>query len=262
MSMLKATALVVCSAGIAGCLTSNVLVTVRPDMDWHHRTHRDAAPSAMAELEKLLSPEIADRPASPPQTLKEMQYRGQNDWGRSVRLRSATPIKGPDTVGWRTTYDYDSVADLDVDLMPRVPGMHAFYSLAATDSAASTWLRMSLAPAADGVEMLTVHFPHFDMDTSAESLATSVSGSTAETATLRSMLEGARVTVAIETETTLLRTNSPHREQNRVTLFDADIERALSSRQIGTLVSSPATFDGISGRSAICPACNSRPSTT
>ena len=106
-------------------------------------------------------------------------------------------------------------------------------------------LQMSVEPIADGVERLTVHFPRFAMDPTAEPPAAAVSGSAAEMAALREVLRGSRITVAIQTESPLLRTNSPHREDNRVTLFDADLETGALQQAVSMLASTPSVVRGV-----------------
>lgn len=251
--MLKPVALLVCSVGLAGCLTSNVLVTVRPDGTGTVEHTTTLRPSAMTELEKLLPPEITGNPSPgavserlASQTLTTPRESSAWHWGRGVRIRSVRPLNAADIVGWKMTYDFDDVTSLDVDLMPFTPGLRGFYSIASDASAggrATTRLRMSVEPVADGVERLTVHFPRFAMDPSAEPPSAAVSGTTAEMAALRNVLNGSRITVAIQTEAPLLRTNSPHRENNRVTLFDADLQTALFSKQLAMLASTPSTFE-------------------
>ena len=257
--MLRTILTLACSVGVAGCLTSNVLVTVRPDGTGTIEHTTTLRPSAMAQLEQLLAPEITD-PSVPGaasgrlsgQTLTAPQdspTAPQNSsawrWGRSVRMRSTRPLNGADSVGWKTIYDFDDVTSLGVDLMPFTPGLRAFYSVAAKEKErrATTELQMSVEPIADGVERLTVHFPRFAMDPAAEPPAAAVSGSAAEMAALREVLRGSRITVAIQTESPLLRTNSPHREDNRVTLFDADLQQALFSKQVSMLASTPSSFE-------------------
>ena len=258
-SVLKAILMLASSVSLAGCLTANVLVTVRPDGTGTIEHTTTLRPSAMAELEKLLPPEVTGDPAPgavsarrPSQTLiapQDSPTAPQNSnawhWGRGVRMRSTRPLNDADSVGWKTIYDFDDVTSLGVDLMPFTPGLRPFYSIAAaaTEMRATTRLRMSVEPIADGVERLTVHFPRFAMDLSAEPPAHAVAGSPAEMAALRTVLRGSRITVAIQTESPLLRTNSPHREENRVTLLDADLEKALFSRQMAMLASTPSTFE-------------------
>ena len=159
-------------------------------------------------------------------------------------MRSTRPLNTADSVGWKTIYDFDDVTSLGVDLMPFTPGLRALLQRRrGARWRATTQLRMSVEPLADGVERLTVHFPRFAMDPSAEPPAAAVSGSPADMAALRNVLRGSRITVAIQTECPLLRTNSPHREDNRVTLFDADVEKALFSKQMACSASTPATFE-------------------
>jgi hypothetical protein len=244
----------VSSLSLAGCLTSNVLVTVRPDGTGTIEHTTTLRRSSMVELEKLLPPEIAGAalPGAPDgrlssQTLRQPQDDPRNSmawhWGSSVRMRSTRALTTADSTGWKTIYDFDDVTSLGVDLMPYTPGVRPFYNVAAAELGPTTRLRMSLEPLADEVQRLTVRFPRFAMDPAAEPPAAAVSGSPAEMAALRDVLRGSRITVAIQTETPLLRTNSPHREDNRVTLLDADLEKALFSKQVAMLAAAPARFD-------------------
>ena len=50
------------SVSLAGCLTSNVLVTVRPDGTGTIEHTTTLRPSAMVELEALLAPDVAGNP--------------------------------------------------------------------------------------------------------------------------------------------------------------------------------------------------------
>jgi dipeptidyl aminopeptidase/acylaminoacyl peptidase len=102
---------------------------------------------------------------------------------------------------------------------------------------------LSIAPAADGNRILTVRFPKFAMDPNAEPPGAAATGPPAEMAQLRDTVKGTRMTIAIETATPLIRTNSPHVEGNRVVLVDIDVEAALFSRQIDMLRAAPASFD-------------------
>src|SRR5688572_30979071 len=99
--------------GLAGCLTSNVLVTIRPDGTGtiEHTTALRA--SALAELEALLPPEARSNRGTisggRPETLTAPPDSSAWHWGPGVRMRSARPVKTADTAGWRTIYDFDDV---------------------------------------------------------------------------------------------------------------------------------------------------------
>ena len=88
-----------------------------------------------------------------------------------------------------------------------------------------------------------MHFPRFALDPSAEPPASWASGSPPEMTALRNVMHGSRIRMVVKSEAPIVRTNSPYRVENRVTLFDVDIEEALFSRQIGMLATTPAKFD-------------------
>jgi hypothetical protein len=236
-------ALVLCAVGLSGCLTSNVLVTVRPDGSGTVEYTTILRPAALAAFEKLLAPDVAAARPAGPDMADPRRWRAQDRIGREVRLLSAKPIKTAETDGWMLTYEFDDVRALDVDLIPLMPGMQGFYGIAAKERGASTRVRMSLDAIAGGMERLSIRFPRFDMDPGAEPPASWASGTPDDMAALRDVMRGARLTLAVQTDTPLVRTNSPFRDGDRVTLFHADIPQALFSRQIGTLVTTPATFD-------------------
>ncbi len=104
---------------------------------------------------------------------------------------------------------------------------------------------MTLEPIAGGLERYTFRFPQFGMDPSAEPPASWATGPADEMAALKKLMHGARITLAVSSAAPIVRTNSPFRQDNRVTLLDADIEQALFSKQIGTLATTPLTFDEV-----------------
>jgi len=242
--MTKAVALLCCTAGLSGCLTSNVVVTVSPDGSGTVEHTTIVRTSAMAQFQTLVSPELGVKPPDPVAISRELQkYAGQTRLGRNLRVRSATALNTADTTGWALIYDFDDVTAMDLDLMPQMPGLQGFYGVAAKDAGASTRLKATLEPIAGGLERLTIHFPRFPMDPSAEPPASWASGSPLEMTALRNVMHGSRITMVVKSEAPIVRTNSPYRDENRVTLFDVDIEEALFSRQIGMLATTPATFD-------------------
>ena len=252
--MPRAIGLMFCTVGLSGCLTSNVLVTVRPDGSGIVEHTTIVRLEALAQFEKLLPPELAGAPSRLSVAIGDpRQWRAEQRIGQEVRLLSATPVKTAETTGWAFTYEFDDVTTLAVDLIPVMPGMHGFYGIAAKQVGATTRLRMSLDTIPDGMERLTVRFPGFAMETTAEPPSSWASGSPEEMAVLRNVMKGAGLTLAVKTEAALIRTNSPYRDDNRVTLLDVDIEQALFSKQIAMLVATPATFEELLTISADLP---------
>ena len=84
--MRKAVALFICTVGLSGCLTSNVLVIVRPDGSGTVEQTSIMRPSALAEFQRLVSPELAAPPPDPAAISRELQkYAVQARLGRNLR---------------------------------------------------------------------------------------------------------------------------------------------------------------------------------
>ena len=244
--MTKAGALLCGTVGLSGCLTSNVVVTVRPDGSGTVEDTTIVRTSAMAQFQTLVSPELGVKPPDPVAISQELQkYAVQTRLSRNLRVRSSRRVNTADTTGWALTYDFDDVTAVDLDLMPQMPGLQGFYRVAAKEAGASTRFKVTLEPIAGGLERLTMHFPRFAMDPSAEPPASWASGSPAEMTALRNVMHGSRITMVVKSEAPIVRTNSPYRDENRVTLFDVDIEEALFSRQIGMLATTPSRFEDL-----------------
>lgn len=248
--IIRAALLVICAAGGAGCFTSNVVVTVRPDGSGVVEQTATIRPAAMLEFDKLASPDLAANRQNPQDVARQFQKEFEKVsqgtiFGGNLRLRSTRPINTADATGWALTYDVDDVTGMRLQLLPQMPGLHGqgFYGVATKDRSASTTLTTTLEPLNETLQRLTVQFPRFAMDPSAEPPANWASGSPQEMAEFRKLLRGSRITIAVETTAPIVRTNSPYRDQNRVTLLDIDVEQALFSKQISMLASTPATFD-------------------
>ncbi|MEP6918806.1 MAG: hypothetical protein ABJC89_24415, partial [Acidobacteriota bacterium] len=244
MADLKALLLSVCMAGASGCLSSEIVVTVRPDGSGTIERTAQLRPSALAALQQLLPPDPGAAPLKPPPAFMQPPGRAATGWSNGLRLGSARSLNSSTTLGWSVIYEFDDLTTLDVELLPTDLGLDVFNGLA-VDTRTSTRLKFAMEPLAGGLARITVHFPKFALDPSTEPPAGWASGPAGDMAALRSVLKGSRLAVAIQTEQPLLRTNSPHVEGNRVTLLDVDVEQALFSRQIEMLATTPASFDDL-----------------
>ena len=244
--MKNAVAIVLCAAGLSGCFTSNVLVTIRPDGSGTVEQTTTIHPAAIVEFQRLASPEPGANHPDPVGAFRDLR-RGLEDSARALRagtnlrLRSSRAIDTASSTGWVMTYDFDDISALNLDLLPQVPGAHGFVP-AAKDTDAATIVRTTLDPLPDGLERLTFRFPNFAVDPSAEPPASWATGSSAEMSSFRKLMEGSRITLAVDSEAPIVRTNSPFRRENRVTLLDADLPKALFSKEIGMLAATPSTF--------------------
>lgn len=238
----RLTPLLLCTA-LSGCLTTNVLMTIRPDGSGTVEYTAAIRAAALKEFRTLLPPEVAASAPPIPDLSDLRQWRVDERIGYGLRLRSSKPVSTRGATGWTMIYEFDDVEMLGVDVLPVVPGTRAFYGIAAKSVVANTRLRTSLDATPDGMERLTVRFPRFEMDPTAEPPASWATGTPEEMAALRKVFSGARLTIAVQTEAPLVQTNSPFRDGNRVTLLDADVEEALFSKPMSMLVTTPSSFE-------------------
>jgi hypothetical protein len=244
--MTRVVASLTCAALCTGCLTSDVRLLVRPDGSGTITYALKVSPSQLAEMEKLF-PVAGGRPRPPVEALFQGDagmWMFTGTAGSEVRPLSSKPLKSLDSVGRELQFEFDDVSKVQPELLPSLPGgLGAFYMIASADPGIRARLGLSLGTTPEGDRRLTIRFPKFAMDPNAEPPGASVTGTPAELSQLRKALKGTRLTIAVETATPLIRTNSPHRDGNRVTLLDIDVETALFSRQIDMLRATPASFD-------------------
>jgi hypothetical protein len=237
----------VCAIGLSGCFTSDVLITVRPDGSGIVEQTVTIRPAALLEFDTLASPELAANAQNPDDISRRFQ-KEYDKWaeaahlGGNLRPRSVRPIKTADATGWALTYEFDDVTEMRLQLVPHVPGLSGFYQVASKDPGASTTVSATLNPVNETLERFTFQFPAFAIDPSSEPPTAWASGSAQEMLQLQKLIQGSRVTIAVESTAPIVATNSPFVDQNRVTLFDIDVTRALFSKQMSTLASTPATF--------------------
>lgn len=245
--LLAIATIAVCGIGLSGCFTSDVLITVRADGSGIVEQVVTIRPAALLAFDKLASPELAANAQNPDDISRRFQ-KDYDKWaeaahlGGNLRPRSVRPIKTAETSGWALTYEFDDVTEMRLQLVPHVPGLSGFYQVASKDPGASTALSATLKPVSETLERFTFQFPAFAIDPSSEPPTAWASGSAQEMLQLQKLIQGSRVTIAVESTAPIVATNSPFREQNRVTLFAIDVAQALFSKQMSTLASTPATF--------------------
>src|SRR6187549_776527 len=194
--------LVLCAAGLSGCFTSNVVVTVRPDGSGTVEQTATIRPADLLAFDRLASPDLAANAQNPADIANQFQkdvQKANQGWlvGGNLRLRSTRPINTGETIGWAVTYDFDDVTGMRLDLLPQIPGLQGFYGIAAKDAGASTRLTTTLEPIDERLQRLTFQFPRFAMDPAGEPPSAWASGSPREMLEFRKLLRGSRVGIAI-----------------------------------------------------------------
>src|SRR5262245_4446984 len=161
--MWKAAVAIASTCTVAGCLTSDVRLTVRPDGSGTIKYTMTLSPSRWAEVQKLLPVEPGASPRSPVNTLPELDDRlAARSAGLYIRPESSRVIKGVDSVGREMTFAFDDVSKVELEVLPALPGtIGGFWRLATADQYPRTRFVMSLSPAPNGNQILTVRFPKF-----------------------------------------------------------------------------------------------------
>src|SRR5882672_6906396 len=115
--MKNAVALVLCAAGLSGCFTSNVLVTIRPDGSGTVEQTVTIRPAAITEFQKLASAEPAANHPDPVAAFRDLRRELESSskaqqGGTNLRRRSSRAIDTATATGWVMTYEFDDVSVL------------------------------------------------------------------------------------------------------------------------------------------------------
>src|SRR4051812_27176109 len=108
---------------LSGCLSSNVVVNVRPDGSGTIRQALTFRPSAMAELDALVPPDPgARRPRGVDAVSGVQQHLFDSlNFGQYVRLASSVPDRGPDRAGRTAVFEFEDIGKVAIDLVPQTP---------------------------------------------------------------------------------------------------------------------------------------------
>jgi hypothetical protein len=232
--------LVPCVFLLSGCLTSDLLITVRPDGSGTVEHRSELSLKAMGEFNKALG-RPALHPANQRDELRNFAFAPASKLGSGARLVSTQQRFRTGFVGQTSVYEFDSINMLRVDLVPPLPH-GAFVGLAgiALDGV-DTRLTFSLSPVRNGSRVVTIQFPRHRFERSLD--PRDAAAAPEETSLIKQLLKGTRAAVRIQPETTLLRTSSPHRENTGVLLLDIDVERAIFGKEAQATLADPASFD-------------------
>ena len=226
------------SVVLSGCLSSNVLLTVRADGSGTIEQVTTVRTAAMAEAARLVpgaGPVPRIEPRAPGTAASNVE--GWQTFG-AVRVLSDKAISSPGTIGRHTVYEFDDVHGLRMGMVPGLPS-----GVFAVPEGADTSMRLRLTPKADGTRLLQIQLPRFPLDPSVEPPAQWATGTADEMAQLRGVLRGSKITLAVQTDPPVVRTNSPLQEDDLVVLLEVDAGQALFNRNIDALLSTPASFD-------------------
>jgi hypothetical protein len=175
----------------------------------------------------------------------EAQARSLADsLGPGVTYVSSTPVKTARAQGRDSVYAFTDITKLRVSEQPPVPGGVSL----GQQSQSGGQITFALTRQPDGNALLRILIPRPD------GLPIAVPGpngdvtppSAQQIEMVKALLAGARLTVALEPEGTLVQTTSPFVDGNRVTLIDVDIDKIAADPNLTAKLQAPKTAAEVS----------------
>lgn len=150
--------------------------------------------------------------------------------GPGVSYVSSSPIDTPLAEGRRATYAFTDITQLRISQQPAPPGGLSIKTQGLSTDAGT--ITCTFTHEANGNAVLHIHLPEANIPSAIAEANPDNPSVAQQLAMVRTMLAGARVVVAVEPAGTLVRTNSPYVDGQRVTLLDANIDQLLGNEAL------------------------------
>ena len=226
---------------LAGCLSQTIVIKVRPDgsgMLTRTIVMRNETVRMMQGARRGFQQERSNQPPAPrdEELFPESEARALAvDLGKGVSFLSTEHIKTKDVEGRKATFAFQDVEALRVVQEPSPPGMSEMPAGMLDPGAARQPLTFRFERHGDGHAVVTAVFPpalaapEGESAEGGEAPGAAASGPLAMQA---QFLKGLRITVVLEVDGTLLKTNSPYASGSSVTLTDVDSDVLLSDTRL------------------------------
>ena len=218
---------------LAGCLSQTIVIKVRPDGSGTlTRTvvMRNETVRMMQDSRRGFQQERSNQPPAPriEELFPESEARALAvDLGKGVSFLSSERIKTKDVEGLKATFAFQDVETLRVVQEPSPPGMAEMSAGLLDPSVVRQPLTFRFDRRADGHAVVTAVFPPTLEAPDAESSEGGEEPGAAAAGPLTmqaQFIKGLRITVVLEVDGTLLKTNSPYVRDSAVTLTDVDFD--------------------------------------
>jgi hypothetical protein len=224
MSRLRMRTLLVLTASLAatGCFSSVTVLRVRADGSGTIELTTTLRKAALVKMAEMMP---ARRQIHRPDDWfpDHMARDAASNMGAHVRVLSTRALDDADALGRVTTYAFDDVRQLTLEIIPMFPlnagggGSASFVG--------DSHFSFDLVEESDR-RVLVARFPDAQIEHSGADVPVQVDAYDAQQeALLRTLVGGGRLELAIEPEQAIVRTNTPHRSGQRVTLLAIDAER-------------------------------------
>ena len=152
--------------------------------------------------------------------------------GQGVTYVSSKPIVSPNGQGRESTYAFADINQLKIATQPAPPGGATAPGLSSDGDTVS----FSLTHEQSGTAVLHIQVPEPNWIGSIGTLNAS-----GQLATIKTLLAGARILLAVEPAGALVRTSSPYADGQRVTLLEVDLDEVLKDETLIARLSAAKT---------------------
>jgi hypothetical protein len=218
-----------------GCFQFSSVLTVRGDGSGTIDQRLVFTQAAVAQLRQFASIAGGGQPFDP---ISEQQAReAAATMGPGVTYVSSTPIETAEGVGRDIQYAFTDVNTLRLNEAPPAPG-----GFSIGPASADPHVSFSLTHQPDGQALLKILVPQLPMMPGTRGgRGTGNMPSADQMLMLRPMLAGARISMVVQPQGTLVRTSSPYVDGQRVTLVDVAVDALLADDTLMTRLQAART---------------------
>ena len=239
MKYLRIVAVSALSALLAGCFNSTTVISVKPDGSGTIEQTTTMSPQALAQMQQMTGG-MGQGAGKPAGFLNEPDLRAAAPrMGEGVTFVSATPIHTADAEGTRAVYAFTDITKLRMDQKPPAAAGGAG-AMAMPGGAAPEDMLFRFAKTPAGTSRVTVVFPEAKVDQArkaaqaqqAQPAAAKDPMQAAALAMAKQMLNGMKISIALQPAGRIVKTNSPFVQGQQVTLLEIDMGQLMADETI------------------------------
>jgi hypothetical protein len=236
MYHLRKLLVVLVSALLAGCLNSTTVINVKADGSGTIEQTMLMNRQAMAQLQQMTGALGQGGAAKKPSFFDEQSLRNAaSSLGDGVRFVSATPMNTADAEGTRAVYEFKDITKLRMSQKPDAPGGGAA-AMGMPGGSAREDLLFQFAKSPSGNPRVTVVFPEARLDEARKAAQAQANPQAkpadpmqgAALAMLKPMLNGMKISIVLQPDGRIVKTNSPFVNGQQVTLLEMDLGQLLA----------------------------------
>jgi hypothetical protein len=249
--MLRQLVVIAAALAASGCFSSATVVTLRGDGSGTIQVTSVVRKIAVAQLHALIDA-AGHRP-----TTREVEdwFPEQQARAAAARLGSGVQFVATRTIdsdrelGRVTRYDFADIRRVTLEPIPLFPQPEGFSADARLEG--EHRVIFDLVDEGESGRVLVARMPDARIEYAGLETSTGAEKPTPaeDVALLRTFVSGGRLEVTLELEPSIVRTNTPHRDGQRITLVALDFETLLLNETVATrLLIRPGSFDELRHR--------------